>query len=221
MAIKFISVKCPECGAALDVEEGRKQIFCSYCGTKVMIQNDNEYIFRHVDEAGIKQAETERLIRLKELELEEAEDNRGRKGRTIAFGVALAFVIIGAISMAFGGDLGMGAIGIGGWIALFTVINGDESKKRKQETRMARAGRIKLTSSVSDYDKKNYQAVESAYRSLGFKNIHSVNMRDLRMGLLKKPGIVEEVSIDGESPRSGEWYDPNATVVITYHGLDN
>ena len=26
MAIKFTSVKCPECGAALPIEEGRKQM---------------------------------------------------------------------------------------------------------------------------------------------------------------------------------------------------
>ena len=30
MAIKFTSVKCPECGAALPIEEGRKQMSCSY-----------------------------------------------------------------------------------------------------------------------------------------------------------------------------------------------
>ncbi|MCD8148995.1 MAG: zinc ribbon domain-containing protein [Clostridiales bacterium] len=71
MAIKFVSVKCPECGAALDVEEGRKQIFCSYCGAKVMIVNDNEYVYRHIDEAGIKQAETDRIIQMKKMEIAE------------------------------------------------------------------------------------------------------------------------------------------------------
>lgn len=41
MGIKLITVKCPECGASLDIEEGRKQLFCSYCGSKILIQNDN------------------------------------------------------------------------------------------------------------------------------------------------------------------------------------
>ena len=45
MAIKMVSVRCPDCGAALDVEEGRTQLFCSYCGAKVIIHNDNEYIY--------------------------------------------------------------------------------------------------------------------------------------------------------------------------------
>ena len=43
MAVKLIYVKCPECGAALDIEEDRKEAFCSYCGTKVLLYNENEY----------------------------------------------------------------------------------------------------------------------------------------------------------------------------------
>ena len=69
MAIRFVSIKCPECGASLDVEEGRQQIFCSYCGTKVMVQNDNEYIYRHIDEASIKQAEADKIVQLRKLEI--------------------------------------------------------------------------------------------------------------------------------------------------------
>ena len=56
MAIKLNSVKCPECGATLPIEEGRTQIFCSYCGTKVIVTNENEYLYRHIDEAEIKHA---------------------------------------------------------------------------------------------------------------------------------------------------------------------
>ena len=54
MAVKLTSVKCPECGAALQIENGREQIFCSYCGAKILITNENEYIIRHVDDAGVK-----------------------------------------------------------------------------------------------------------------------------------------------------------------------
>ena len=38
-----------------------------------MVQNDNEYIFRNIDEAGIKQAETDRIVRLKQMEIAEKE----------------------------------------------------------------------------------------------------------------------------------------------------
>lgn len=71
MGIKFVSLKWPECRATLDVEESRQQIFCSYCGTQIMVQNNNEYIYRHIDEAGIKKAETDRMVRMKQMEMEE------------------------------------------------------------------------------------------------------------------------------------------------------
>ena len=34
MAIKFVSIKCPECGASLDIEEGRYQIFAHIAAQK-------------------------------------------------------------------------------------------------------------------------------------------------------------------------------------------
>ena len=69
MAIRFISIKCPECGASLEIEEGRKQAFCTYCGAKVLIYDENhhEYTYRTIDEASLLQAN----VRLKELEYEE------------------------------------------------------------------------------------------------------------------------------------------------------
>ena len=70
MAVKFTSVKCPECGANLPIEEGRERVFCSYCGTPVVITNENEKIIRHIDEAKIKRAETDRVIKYGQFELE-------------------------------------------------------------------------------------------------------------------------------------------------------
>lgn len=80
MAVNFISVKCPDCGASLDIEKGRKKVFCTYCGAKVLINNDNEYVYRHIDEAGIKQAETDRMVRMKQMEM--AEKNRESAEKT-------------------------------------------------------------------------------------------------------------------------------------------
>ena len=98
MAVKFTSVKCPECGANLPIEEGRERMFCSFCGTQIIMTNKNEHTYRHVDEAEVKRAETEQLIHLKELELEEKENERNRKGRRIAFSIAGALAVFGAFS---------------------------------------------------------------------------------------------------------------------------
>lgn len=132
MAVKFTSVKCPECSANLPIEEGRERIFCSYCGTQIIMTNENEHTYRHVDEAEVKRAETEQLVHLKELELEEKENERSRKGRNTAFAIAGTLSIVGAISeiAAPYNLLGIFSIAIAMWIALFALISKDEKKKK-------------------------------------------------------------------------------------------
>lgn len=73
--MKFVPVVCPKCGANLNVEEGRKECFCSYCGTKIVVDNENSKestnTYVRIDEARIREAEAKERIRLKELELME------------------------------------------------------------------------------------------------------------------------------------------------------
>ena len=38
--MKQTIVKCPGCGASLDLIEGRSVQFCQYCGTKVMLEEE-------------------------------------------------------------------------------------------------------------------------------------------------------------------------------------
>lgn len=229
MAIKFVSIKCPECGASLDVEEGRQQIFCSYCGTKVMVQNDNEYIYRHIDEAGIKQAETDRMIRLREVELEEAQARRNDKLRNTLMKIwipaSIIVAVLGIGIMFFGGDMGpiygfdflafVGGPIIGGGAALiFKVLPEKEADKA-----LLRSGGIRLPKEIFPYSEKNYESIHTALKSAGFRNITCVNMHDLTLGLLQKPGKVESITINGENITSGgKVYMPDIAITITYHG---
>ena len=75
--MKLLTLKCPSCGGHLSIEEDRDFIFCQYCGTKIIIDRDNEFTYRHIDEADVKRAETERIVKLKELEFEK--ENRGNQ----------------------------------------------------------------------------------------------------------------------------------------------
>lgn len=67
MAVKFISIKCPECGANLEMEQDRKVMFCSYCGRKIMMVDENEFKYdvthRHVDVAKIREVEEKAEIK--------------------------------------------------------------------------------------------------------------------------------------------------------------
>ena len=49
----------------------------------------------------------------------------------------------------------------------------------------------------------------------------AVNLQDLFLGVLDKPGKVESITIDGLSPIYGKWYSPDAQVIIKYHGFSN
>lgn len=106
MAVKLIKVKCPECGATMDIEENRQTAYCTYCGTKMMIHNENEHVYRRVDEARIREAETERLIRLKELEIYEREQEEKRKSKKARQKISLILGAIGALMLIFGYMLG-------------------------------------------------------------------------------------------------------------------
>ncbi len=109
--IRMVSLKCPECGANVSIEEERKHCFCQYCGTKIIMDDDSTtHIYRRVDEARIKEAEVEKLIRLKELELEEQKRATEQKNRLFKIKVSLALVIVGFVLLliAFVGGIVVG-----------------------------------------------------------------------------------------------------------------
>ena len=46
ISIELVTVRCPECEANLQIEDGRSSKFCTYCGMKLMIENNCEKIIR-------------------------------------------------------------------------------------------------------------------------------------------------------------------------------
>lgn len=101
--VKIISLKCPECGADISIEEGHKQCFCQYCGAKILIDDGSTiHTYRKVDEARIKEAEVDKLIRLKELEIKQKEAERKGKIKILKIKAVLLLVFTGAIVIIFG-----------------------------------------------------------------------------------------------------------------------
>ena len=216
MAIQFISVKCPDCGAELSIDNSREFAFCSYCGAKVMVHNDNEHIYRNIDEARIKEAETERILRLRELELEEKENNRGRKAKLLAYGVALAFVLGGAIICIFAPLGGIWGILIGAYIAMFTYIKSDDKKKKK--SKYVSPNDATITAQMLNCSGKNYNSVAMIFRSAGFTNVNSLPLGDLGFFNQSKNGQVETITINGnEEFEEGDVFPKNVNILITYH----
>ena len=42
MALSTYQLKCPNCGADLDAEDGIESFFCKYCGTKILLQGQSD-----------------------------------------------------------------------------------------------------------------------------------------------------------------------------------
>ena len=218
MAYKLISVKCPDCGQTLSIEENRTQAFCTYCGAKVLISNENEYVFRQVDEAGIQKAETERLIKLKELELQEQREIHGRNLRKV-----LLIIIISKIAGSSDGFtsgflmlfyIGGPIIG-GGAYLIFKWLPEKENEKI-----IEKQGGIRFPGELAPFSDKKYFPVEDTLRSAGFTNVTCVNLHDLNMfTALVSSDKIDKITVNGKSITSGgKIYMPDVPIVITYHG---
>ncbi len=138
--MRLISMKCPECKANLSVEEGRKYCFCQYCGTKIMLEDDrvNKTYYTYRNEARLRQAEIDREIALKKLEIEkikvEQEEKRKNKNRKLKIVVSITLAIVSSVSGLLGyffkdGILGLFAI-MAFWIlfliGLISLSNNDK-----------------------------------------------------------------------------------------------
>lgn len=64
MSINVNKIQCPNCGANLNVSEKRDVLFCEYCGSKLILTDENHYkldvnythTYREIDEARIAEA---------------------------------------------------------------------------------------------------------------------------------------------------------------------
>ena len=66
--ISLIKLQCPNCSANLEVDPKLSQCFCQYCGTKLLLNDENKKTIHIVDEAEITRAETEHMLLKSQLE---------------------------------------------------------------------------------------------------------------------------------------------------------
>ena len=100
--MKMYQLVCPSCGANVEIEEGRKSCFCSYCGNKIYLDDEVKRveITKHTiytDEARIKEIEAnERIFRMKnELEIEyQKQKNRQKRLNTLKSCIGVAFYVL-------------------------------------------------------------------------------------------------------------------------------
>jgi len=221
MAVKIVAIKCSECGAVLEQEEDL--IFCPYCGTRFSVYNENEHIYRHINEAKIKQTENDFAIRMRELEIQE---NKGRERKIkirIWLGAMAAFMILGIIGSITENDGLENSlflaffIGMGGGFYFFMTHEWSEKKETQDIHEMRK---IKILPEMLDLADKHYRSVIALFKSAGFQKITAFPNCDLGIFSRHKEGLVIEVAINGNTDyRVGEMYPSNALITITYHSV--
>ncbi len=229
MAVKLVTLKCPECNADLFVEEGRPFAFCTYCGSRVMVNNENEFVFRHIDEAALKKAENDYIVRMRELENREQSENRLERLKdaltVIWLVLSLIILAICVFKWAAGGSNGFtdgflmlmylgGPVIGGGAYLIFKLI-----PEKEAEAGIKANGGIRFPKNLEPFEERDYQYVLASLKNAGFRNVTCMNLHDIRIGLLQKPGRVETITVNGtEINAGGKVYYPDASIVITYHG---
>lgn len=137
MSVKLIKLKCPDCGANLELEADREQAFCSYCGAKILLHNENEYIHRTIDEAEIEKAKATKEVRLKELEVEKTKTNLLKWAAIIYLTVVAVMVVVGLIGKAIGNVYLSNYLFIGELffflgIVMVVLLKGDSNKNDRE-----------------------------------------------------------------------------------------
>lgn len=85
--MKLIVMKCPECKSDLEMEEGRKSCFCSYCGCKIIIDDEKQ-------ETTINKNYTYTEHYINEAEVIEAKSNETNRTRDLIVGIVLVLAAI-------------------------------------------------------------------------------------------------------------------------------
>lgn len=75
--VELISLTCPNCSATMQIEKNRKEAYCTYCGTKMIVHNNNEKIVHHIDYAAIAKVDADLEIEMQKMRM--AADERRRK----------------------------------------------------------------------------------------------------------------------------------------------
>ena len=97
MALKMNQMKCPSCGANLEFDGDRDRVFCTYCGTPIVITDENrhEIVHRQIDEAAI---ERERR-KLKEAELQNQNQKQDNDNTVKLIIIGFVFFIVWLVIM--------------------------------------------------------------------------------------------------------------------------
>lgn len=67
--VELISLTCPNCSATMQIENNRKEAYCTYCGTKMLVHNSNEKVVHHIDHAAMAMVDAQLEVELQRMKM--------------------------------------------------------------------------------------------------------------------------------------------------------
>lgn len=191
--MEFFALRCPNCDAELEPEDGLVTYSCPYCKSRLLLDKQSDGTLKA--RLAVKQMEHEKYKLMHESEERDKEFKREQirireKKKEEYFPIYFLIVLI---------------------IALFAVIfflyasDGAFIKT------------IKVPYDHSYFEKLNWQEAETILGSAGFDNISCIPI-DKKPGIFKDAGQVMSISIDGNPKfRAKKEYSHNAPIIINYY----
>lgn len=243
--MKLIDITCSNCGAEMKVNSELNQCTCNYCGKQMLIDDEiqkhefvNGYSYGYDLEKGRLQAqedfkleqerrENERIEKeRKDAEKRAAEEEKRKKqerknelikwakisGGVFVFGLLFCF---SSQTAAFGMLVIFTAFGILGYKAYKIYFPEEQTIGMNGET----VRLLKFPNNWGPYTEMDYRDVYNSLERIGFTNVRLTNLRDIKIGLLKRDGSIHEIIVNGETIISGgRKYPADIPIEIVYHG---
>lgn len=216
MSVKLVSATCPNCAANLEVPNDRKIVYCTHCGSQVIVDDGSYTVTHHnIDEAKVIAAKA-----AGERKLERQRASEKRKNILLRVGIALVVLlaIIGISDIFTGKGALAGILGFAVFIALIGaaiyigVLNAKAAATPLEDDEL----RIPLSSASAK--SRKYTDVKTQLESSGFRKVSAVPLHDLGLFSSKKDGLVAEMTVAGVSDvEEGTIVYIDAPIVIRYH----
>ena len=103
--VNVVSLKCPDCQANIEIQEGKKKCFCSYCGRQLLLDDGSVTItHRTIDHTRIREVELEQQLKLKQMEIDAIEKKERSRKQSILLGIWLLSVVVLLLLSIFTAD---------------------------------------------------------------------------------------------------------------------
>lgn len=203
--MELIKLSCQNCNAQLEIDLDNLQAFCPFCGQKLLFDlKQMELVLAAKEKTKREQEKTKReqeitkrvqektkQVQIKH-EFKEREAKRENRSPLIYFGLMMIMLLLA-----------------------FQYL--DYSQKTDIEKHLSN-NEIRARTDSKDFKGIDVEDAKKLLTSAGFENIKLEASEDLIIGLFKKNGQVESVSINGNSSFLGSaWFPKSAYVIIKYH----